>query len=75
MFADAAGIVWQRGSGQLGREELERLVDELVSGVEPSDAGRTQVGGRTPAVTGGNPENPEPPESREPYNRRIFQAG
>lgn len=59
VFVDAAGNVWQRGSGQLGREELERLAGELVSGVEPGDAGQTSVGGQTPVGTGGNAEPPE----------------
>ena len=56
VFVDAEGNVWQRGSGQLPRADLERLATELVSGTAPTDAGDTDVGESTPVEAGPEPD-------------------
>ncbi len=52
VFVDADGNVWQRGSGQLPREELERLASELASGTAPANAEDVEVGEQTPVEAG-----------------------
>ena len=58
VFVDADGKVWQRGSGEVPIQDLQRLAGELVAGEAPSgvDPGSNE-GLETPVdLEAGNPD-------------------
>lgn len=53
VMVDADGNVWQRGSGEIPIEDIDRLADELVAGQAPTSGSGSSDGLQSPAELGG----------------------